>query len=171
MARSLDADRPEGYEGRLFLVAFDLPAESSFWPPAEVERLWVAKTPVKFEVSVLNSPFFVRGIAYGDVIRVRADHDRRELVFEEFVRESGNSTVRLISMSSLYSDELESIVRAAGCSWNVGGLESYAVVNIPPEVNYEPLRRRLLEMKQANRVGIQESAISSIHRSQLSEFP
>ncbi|WP_371797140.1 DUF4265 domain-containing protein [Streptomyces sp. NBC_01718] len=48
------------------------------------------------EVQVRNTPFYVKGIAVGDIVRVRADHERREFVFEEFVSESGHSTVRII---------------------------------------------------------------------------
>jgi hypothetical protein len=169
--RSLDADRPEVENGRPFLVAFDLPAESNSWPPVEIERLWVAKTRVKFEPEVLNTPFFVKGIALGDTIRVRADHDRRELVFEELITESGNSTIRLIPMEASIMSHVTSVIEGAGCSWYTSRFESYVAVNIPAAVSYAPLRAKLFEMNSKGMLGIQESAISTLHRGQFSKFP
>ncbi|MFD6093045.1 DUF4265 domain-containing protein [Oerskovia sp. NPDC060338] len=42
-----------------------------------VERLWTEKS-ARLEVRVLNVPFYVRGISFGDVVRIRPDHERRE---------------------------------------------------------------------------------------------
>ncbi|WPO74131.1 DUF4265 domain-containing protein [Streptomyces sp. KN37] len=70
--------------------------ETAHWARASAERLWTGKTSVKIEVQVRNTPFYVKGVAFGDVVRVRADRERRELVFEEFISESGHSAVRII---------------------------------------------------------------------------
>src|SRR5436190_17668608 len=81
-----------------FLVAFDLPRERPDWPPIEAERLWGEKTPTKFEIRVQETPFFIREVAMGDLVRVRPDNERRELVFESYTAESGHSTIRLVMM-------------------------------------------------------------------------
>ncbi|MFF4709309.1 DUF4265 domain-containing protein [Streptomyces sp. NPDC001288] len=159
-------------EGRkLFKVAFDLPEEASDWPPVSVERLWGEKTDVRFEIRVVNTPFFVRGIAYGDLIRVVPDHDRRELVFDSFTAESGHSTIRVVVMDAGARGDIEAVILAAGCSWELGQSDSLLAVDIPLAVDYKILRQRLLEMKEAGRLGLQESAISTVHRGQLPSFP
>ena len=76
-------------------VAFDLKPEAPNWPPVPVERLWGERTAVDFEMRLLNVPFFARGVAYGDLARVRPDQDRHELVFERLNSESGHSTLRI----------------------------------------------------------------------------
>ncbi|MEU0482251.1 DUF4265 domain-containing protein [Streptosporangium sp. NPDC006013] len=166
-----EARHPTGSKERLFKVAFDLPEEASEWPPVSTERLWTEKTDIKFEARVLNTPFFVRGISWGDVIRVRADHARRELVFEEFMAESGHSTAHIILMDLSIQKMIEDTFATAGCSWETSGIESYMAIDIPPATHYGDLRGQLLEMKGSKLIGVQESAISRLHRGQLSEFP
>lgn len=109
----------------LFKVAFDLAVERADWPPVSTERLWGEKTGVKFEVRVVSVPFFARGIAYGDLVRVRPDHERRELVFEEFTAESGHSTVRVVVMDASAGGGVETRLRAAGLrppGWAAGSV-------------------------------------------------
>jgi hypothetical protein len=92
-----NSDPPRSADGsRLFKVAFDLDLERPAWPPVSTERLWGEKTGVKFEIRIINTPFFVRGIAFGDFIRIRPDNERRELVFEGLTAESGHSAIRII---------------------------------------------------------------------------
>ncbi|MEU6505505.1 DUF4265 domain-containing protein [Streptomyces sp. NPDC046942] len=156
----------------MFKVAFDLESEGSDWPPVSVERLWGEKTKVKYEIRLLNTPFFARGVAYGDLIQVRPDHERRELVFEKFTSESGHSTVRIILIDSEARGGIESKLREAGCSWE--SAEQFApllAVNIPPEVEYRELREWLCARVSEGIVDLQESAISSHHRAQLPRFP
>jgi Domain of unknown function (DUF4265) len=165
--------RPTSAGGaKMFKVAFDLQPERPNWPPVSVERLWGEKTAVKFEIRVVNTPFFARGVAYGDLVQVRADHERRELVFEKFTSESGHSTVRIILMGAGARDEVESKLGEAGCSWE--GAEQFAsllAVDVPPAVDYRPLRDWLRARAGDGTIEFQESAISSNHRAQLPSFP
>lgn len=88
-----DASSPDE---RLFQVVFDLPEEGAIWPPVTPERLWAAKTQEKLHLAVRNTPFYVKGITYGDLILVCPDNERREIVFDRLVSESGHSTVRVL---------------------------------------------------------------------------
>jgi Domain of unknown function (DUF4265) len=126
---------------------------------------------VKFEIRVANAPFFVRGISFGDLIRVRPAHDRRELVFESFTAESGHSTVRLIEMKSGGRELAAALIRNAGCSFETSESTAYIAIDIPSESDYGRLRADLLKLKEDGFIGIQESAISKIHRRQLPELP
>ncbi|MFF5483448.1 DUF4265 domain-containing protein [Streptomyces sp. NPDC012935] len=166
---SESSERPVSASGaKLFKVAFDLEAEHADWPPVSVERLWGEKTDVRSEIKVVNTPFFVRGIAYGDLIRVRPDHERRELVFESFTLESGHSTIRVVFLRSGLRESVERRLRDAGCSWETaGGFENLLAVDIAPTINYGELRQWLAERVDSGDLEFQESAISAIHRSQL----
>ncbi|MEU3531178.1 MULTISPECIES: DUF4265 domain-containing protein [Streptomyces] len=165
--------RPVSPNGaKMFKVAFDLDLERADWPPVSVERLWGEKTEVKYEIRVVNTPFFARGIAFGDLIRVRPDNERRELVFESFTSESGHSTIRVIFLEEGERESVEEKFRAIGCNLSSShGFASLIAVDIPPSVNYEELRQWLLRKVESEVIEIQESAISAIHRRQLTNFP
>ena len=156
---------------KLFRAAFDLEAEDENWPPVLVERLWGEKTEVKYELRIVNTPFFVRGIAFGDLVRVRPDHERRELVFDSFTSESGHSAALLVFLKEEKRVEIESRLRELGCS--VGTLEGFGnliSVDVLPDVDYGELRMWLDAQSAAGEIGIRENAISELHRRQLPEF-
>ena len=58
----------------------------------EVESLWARAVPEGYEVD--NIPFYVLGLACGDVVSTRQDSDG-DLWVKAVVRKSGNSNVRL----------------------------------------------------------------------------
>ncbi|WP_276209737.1 DUF4265 domain-containing protein [Amycolatopsis vastitatis] len=167
MSESSDAPRSADDSG-LLKVAFDLEPERSGWPPVSVERLWGEKTDVRMEIRLVNTPFFARGIAFGDLVRVRPDHERRELVFEEFTAESGHSAIRIVFIGDAERPAVEARLCEAGCSWeSAGQFGSLVAVDIPPTVDYGELRSWLVGKVDAGSVEIQESALSQVHRRQL----
>jgi hypothetical protein len=156
----------------LFKIAFDLASERPAWPPVSVERLWGEKTDVRSEIRIVNTPFFARGIAFGDLIRVRPDHERRELVFEAFTAESGHSTIRIVFIRSAERAAVEARLTEAGCSWELATqFNSLMAVDVPPEVDYCALRGWILGQVDSGAIEIQESAISLLHKGQLPAFP
>jgi hypothetical protein len=166
-------ERPASASGaKLFKVAFGLDSESANWPPVSVERLWGEKTSGRLEIRIVNTPFFARGISFGDLIQVRPDNDRRELVFEEFTQESGHSMIRIIFLKQEGRGGVESRLRDAGCSWELAhSLPNYMAVDVPPAVDYGELREWLVGQVRSGEIEIQESVISINHRRQVPEFP
>ncbi|MFC4069759.1 DUF4265 domain-containing protein [Actinoplanes subglobosus] len=79
-------------------VHFDLPRDGDDWPPVEVESLW-ADTVRDGVVRLTNVPWFVRGVASGDLIRVEADADG-VLWAAEHLEWSGNCTIRVVPFGS-----------------------------------------------------------------------
>ncbi|MEU2082738.1 DUF4265 domain-containing protein [Streptomyces albus] len=158
---------PTGKPERLYKVAFDLPDETADWAPASSERLWTGKTSVQMEVQVRNTPFYVKGIAFGDIVRVRADHGRRELVFEEFVSESGHSTVRVIIKDDDARAVMDSLLRSCVCSWEIDTTGCLWAIDVPPHVDYSAMRAALLRVADEGGIGIEESALARAHRDGL----
>lgn len=158
-------------EERLFQVVFDLPEESPHWPLVRHERLWAAKTQVKLHLALRNAPFYCRGVAYGDVILVRPDDDRREIVFDRFVSESGHSAVQLLIDSPEFRGELDRILSRFNVTWETANNDTYYAVDIKPETNYATLRSELISAKKHGDIGVRESAISHHHQAQLPSFP
>ncbi|MFE7076952.1 DUF4265 domain-containing protein [Streptomyces sp. NPDC057620] len=157
---SVPKDEPE----RLYKIAFDLPDEIADWARASSERLWSGKTMVRMEVRVRNTPFYVKGISFGDTVRVRADHDRRELVFDEFVSEGGHSTVRIIIKDDGATDAANAVLRSFECSWEVDPTGHLWAIDVPPHVDYSSLRADLLRIAGEGKIGIEEGALARAHR-------
>ncbi|MCP9620805.1 DUF4265 domain-containing protein [Nocardia otitidiscaviarum] len=80
--------------GELVKVVFRLPQDEGGWPPAGAESMWANRRNGDC-VELNNIPFFVRGFASGDVVRVAADDDG-VLWVEEVVEYSDNCTIRII---------------------------------------------------------------------------
>jgi hypothetical protein len=155
-----------------YKIAFDLEKESQSWPPVAVERLWAERTDVRFRFRVANIPFFVRGIACCDLVVALPDDDRREFVFSELGSESGHSALRIVIMDPLAQGDVEAKLRNAGCSWETATqFKSLIAVDVPSEVEYSALRKWFIERTDSGVLELQESAISSIHRSQVPDFP
>jgi hypothetical protein len=155
-----------------FEVAFDLKTEAPNWPPVAVERLWGEKTAVDSELRLLNVPFFARGVAYGDLVHVRPDHDRRELVFERLNGESGHSTIRITLLDKHARREVQDRLREAGCSWETASqFASLLAVDVPADADYRALRDWLQARAGAGTLQFQESAISALHLEQVPNFP
>ena len=156
---SVSESKPE----RLYKVAFDLPEETVDWIHVSTERLWVGKTSVKMEVQVRNTPFYVKGVAFEDIVRVRADHERREFVFEEFLSESGHSTVRIIIKDDDAGGMVESMLHRFDCSWEIDTTGRLWAIDIPPHVDYASMRMDLSRIVGEGKIGIEESALSKGH--------
>jgi hypothetical protein len=74
-------------------IQFELEPDEDGWPPVRSEGLWAVPVgPETFRVD--NTPWFVCGIACGDVVRAEFRHG--EWWFAEVVRRSGNGTIRII---------------------------------------------------------------------------
>ncbi|TDD61355.1 DUF4265 domain-containing protein [Kribbella antibiotica] len=152
-------DRPE----KLFKVSFDLPPESIDWPPVAVETLWAAKTGRKLELEVRNTPFYVNGIAFGDIIRVTPDDERREIIFEERLAASGNSTIRILIKNDTFESLIETALKDFGCDWEMESSGRLWAVNVPAEADYPTLREILGAQVDKDGIAVAEAAVSEAH--------
>jgi Domain of unknown function (DUF4265) len=150
---------------RLFQLVFDLPTESPTWPPVSSERVWGAKTAVKFQLAVRNIPFFVRGVALGDVVRAHPDHERQEIVFDEVVTESGHSVFHLLIRDADQQPAVEEQLRRLGLAWEAAADPQYLAVDVRPDQDWMAVREALQRLLDAETIFLQEGTISSHHRS------
>ncbi|MET7783621.1 DUF4265 domain-containing protein [Streptomyces sp. NPDC005388] len=141
--------------------------ETADWARASSERLWTGKTSVQMEVQVRNTPFYVKGVAFGDIVRVRADHERREFVFEEFVSEAGHSAVRVIIKDDDARDMVDALLRSFECSWEIDATGYLWAIDVPPRVDYASMRTALLGVAEEGKIGIEEGALARTHRDRL----
>ncbi|MFF2217558.1 DUF4265 domain-containing protein [Streptomyces antibioticus] len=77
-------------------VHFRVEIDEDGWPPTSVETLWVVDLG-DGTARLDNTPWFVRGVASGDIIRVQQDGDG-VLWAGETVWASQNCTIRMVGL-------------------------------------------------------------------------
>ncbi|MFE7168645.1 DUF4265 domain-containing protein [Streptomyces sp. NPDC057616] len=116
------------------------------WPPASVESMWAVDLG-DGTVRLDNTPWFVRGVAGGDIISVEPD-DEGVLWAGETVEPSQNCTIRLIVLKDDGSAAArQSVLEAFHRLGTTGeGIEQFRMValDVPPEADL-PKIRALLE--------------------------
>ncbi|MEW2134789.1 DUF4265 domain-containing protein [Streptomyces sp. NPDC005435] len=125
-------------------VHFRLEVEDD-WPPAGVESLWGVDLG-DGSVRLANVPWFVRGVACGDVVAVEADEEGVRWG-GEVVRRSENCTVRLIVFrdggSGAARQSVIDAFRELGADGE--GIERFGMValDVPPAADLAGIQRLL----------------------------
>ncbi|WP_329430898.1 DUF4265 domain-containing protein [Streptosporangium sp. NBC_01495] len=128
-------------------VVFELQQDDDGWPPAGSERLWAIPVgPGRARLD--NIPFFVRGVACGDVVRIETDAEG-VVWAKEVVEFSGNCTIRVVpDDSGDLEGDLENVLGLfAPLGIEGEGLEQFGLValNIPPTANLAGAKQLLSE--------------------------
>jgi hypothetical protein len=137
----------KGTADRFVKVVFEVPRDDDGWPPVAREGLWAV--PVTSDtVRLHNSPWFVRGVANGDLIRVRKDEDG-QLWADERLEWSGTCTIRVVPFRKGPLDGSRQRVLDAFAPLGVNGegVEQYGIValDVPPDVDLAAVKRLLYE--------------------------
>jgi len=137
----------KGTADRFVKVVFEVPRDDDGWPPVAREGLWAV--PVTSDtVRLHNSPWFVRGVANGDLIRVRKDEDG-QLWADERLEWSGTCTIRVVPFRKGPLDGSRQRVLDAFAPLGVNGegVEQYGIValDVPPDVDLAAVKRLLRE--------------------------
>ncbi|MER7770596.1 DUF4265 domain-containing protein [Kitasatospora sp. NPDC096140] len=126
-------------------VHFRMEIDEDGWPPVGVESLWAVDLG-DGTVRLDNTPWFVRGIASGDVIRVDVDDDGLRWAGET-VHPSENCTIRLIvrkdgGSAAARQTVLETFHRLGTTG---EGIEQFGMValKVPPEADIQQIRKLL----------------------------
>lgn len=131
-------------------IHFPMDVDEDGWPPASVESLWAVDLG-DGTARLDNTPWFVRGIASGDVITVEIDSEGLSWAGET-VRPSEHCTIRLIVLRDGGSAAArQSVLETFHELGTTGeGIEQYGMValDVPPQADL-PRIRRLLEHGEA----------------------
>ncbi|MFJ6101589.1 DUF4265 domain-containing protein [Streptomyces sp. NPDC092359] len=132
-------------------VHFLMEVDDGGWPPASVESLWAVDLG-DGTVRLDNTPWFVRGVASGDVIRVNVDDDGLRWAGET-VHPSDNCTIRLIVLKDGGSAAArQTVLETFHQLGTTGeGIERFGMValDVPPEADIQRIQT-LLEHGEAN---------------------
>ncbi|MFE4696836.1 DUF4265 domain-containing protein [Streptomyces sp. NPDC056738] len=144
-------------------VHFQLEVDEDGWPPASVESLWAVDLG-DGTVRLDNTPWFVRGVASGDVVRVDADDDGLHWAVET-VHPSENCTIRLIVLKDGRSAAARQAVldtfHRLGTTGE--GIEQFGMValKVPPDADIQRIQTLLKQGEAEGRWEWEEGCVTA----------
>lgn len=120
------------------------------------EMIWTRPKGLFYEID--NIPFYVRGIALGDIITVTSKNG--EYCFKKLETESGNSTIRVLFYNLEYINEVMKYLEDNGCTWEGSNIKNLFAVNVPLKVNYTLLSSYLDGFMNQNILEYEEGCIA-----------
>ncbi|MFI9507452.1 DUF4265 domain-containing protein [Nocardia sp. NPDC052566] len=147
-------------------VVFELPRADSEWPPVGTESMWAMRREGD-RAELNNIPFFVRGYASGDVVRVEADGEG-VLWVREAVEYSDNCTIRIIPVGGDGSSEARQAVLDAFTPLGVEGegLARFNLValHVPAGVDIRAVKQLVIQGAEAGRWHYEEGCVTDAWR-------
>lgn len=121
-------------------IAVTLVKDEDGYPPFDSEDLW--STPVgEGHYRIESIPLFARGIAWGDIVSGVSEED--ELRFQEVVKPSGHSTVRLMVADEAEVSEILEHFESRGCTGQNTFMPKLIALDVPPSVSMDDLKQEL----------------------------
>ena len=141
-------------------VHFKLEQDEDGYPPTDSEFLWCIPTERGTYV-VDNIPFFARDISLGDEISARKKGTI--LQFSQLVRQSSNTTVRVLIKKMEALEMIRERLEALGCGTELMQDMLLIAVTIPPEAPIAETLSFLDGQAEQGNIGIEESAVRYQH--------
>ena len=110
-------------------VHFPLEIDEDNFPPINVESLNAFQRN-NGEIRLDNTPFFITGVALGDVVRCTVDSSTNGVWFEKVISESGNKALSIIFLETHCKDDVYLQLKKFGCYCEYGefdGMDMLAV--------------------------------------------
>lgn len=136
-------------------IAFTLDVEDGY-PPISVEQLNAKEiAPGQFEL--LNSPFFINEVAYGDVVAVDVGESGR-LVFKSCLNQSTFKAISIIIIDSKMDVAIMDLLRGKDCVIEYGefGALRMVAVGIPESADYVDIKKSLDDYEKAGMLSYAE---------------
>jgi hypothetical protein len=137
-------------------VKFDLQVEDGFPPICAETLIGVLERPNVVRID--NTPFFVEGVALGDI--VLCSGTAPEFNYENLQKTSGNKAIAIIFIQSC-EEEIYQSLRSRGCYCEFGEFPEFDMLAacVPVDVDYNPIRAKLLEYQKAGKLSLAELCI------------
>ena len=136
-------------------IEFRLQIEDGY-PPISVESL-NARQVESGQFEILNTPFFVKNVAYGDRVTAIQQQDGR-LIFEACTVYSGFKAISIILLDESLDVGVLDLLRGLHCVIEYGefGDLRMVAVAVPPSVDYTPIRHSLDEYERLGKLSYAE---------------
>lgn len=139
-------------------VVFELPEEQEGYPPVGSERLWAVPQSEGNSFRVDNIPFYARGVSSGDVVRATLNQEG-ELIFQEVVKPSGNSTFRLYVFDRAQVQQIRDDLRAMGCPSELSDIPNLIAVEVPASQPIDQFLDYIVQADETGSLEYQEAAL------------
>ncbi|MEO7310564.1 MAG: DUF4265 domain-containing protein [Chitinophagaceae bacterium] len=128
-----------------------------------VETMWAAVVDAdKGHYQIKNTPFYA-SIAFEDIVFAEYDETEGMLTYRDTFEFSGNSTIQVVMMSkAIAMNDVMQLFNEMGCGFE-GFSESYFVLNIPADKDYQPIKRKLSELQDQGVIDYAEPVLSDQH--------
>ena len=115
------------------------------WPPVGSESVWCDEIDGGYKL--LNAPFFINGLAAGDVFSAEIDKVNQHVFDFTVIKHSVHSLVWLMNMSESNLDSGLAELRQIGC--NTEGFSKFDLysVDVPPTVELSKLDKILSHLE------------------------
>jgi hypothetical protein len=140
--------------GDLVKVHFRLTQDADGYPPVAVESVWAQPTTSAGEYVLDNIPFFASEATIGDVVLVREQGG--DLWFDEVVRDSNNSLVRVVFFDHSCVQDVNQRLIDLGCSTEYIKVHNLLAVSIPDRVSLQDVQAYLQSEAGAGRLDYEE---------------
>lgn len=129
-----------------------------------VETLWaeiIDKEKGIYKID--NIPFYGPEFSSGDIVFAEFDNYEERLTFRNVIEYSGNSTIQVIILDENQDiEKLREEFNNMNCE-SEGTGTGYFVMEIPFEINYNPIFKKLSELEAKKIISFAEPQISEKH--------
>ena len=140
---------------------------STIFDEQMVETVWADKVdPEKGIYKIDNIPFYIPLIASEDIVFAEFDENEQMLTYRETVEDSGRTVVQVVIMDkTIETNNIRDIFYKLGCESEKAN-EGYFSMEIPKDLNYEPIKKELDRMENAEIISYAEPKISNKHQAE-----
>jgi Domain of unknown function (DUF4265) len=103
------------------------------WPPVSSEGVWCERENGNYKL--VNSPFFISGVAYGDVFEATPDEVNEQIFEFKVVKESGHSVVWMLNNKHIDVLNFIDAVKNLGCKVEEFQEFSLYSIDVPPNID------------------------------------
>jgi len=128
-----------------------------------VETMWAEIVDAeKGLYKLANIPFYA-SVSCDDIVYAEYDEDEERLTYRKTVEHSGNSTIQVIVFGeNLVTNDLRNIFNSLGCVSEKFN-EGYFVMEVPPSIDYKPIREKLMELEAKEMISYAEPNLAKSH--------
>ncbi|NME72760.1 DUF4265 domain-containing protein [Flammeovirga aprica] len=122
-----------------------------------IESVWAEKEGDHYRID--NIPFYASNIALGDLVSVEYDSEEDALYFEDFIKVSGNSVIRIIFFKLELKDKICNALEQMGCLWEGSDKQSLISVSIGKDLDYDDIMNYIKNQFSLGNIDYEEACI------------
>jgi hypothetical protein len=128
-----------------------------------IETIWAEIVdPKKGLYKLANIPFYA-SVSCDDIVYAEYDVDEEMLTYRKTVKHSGNSTIQVIvTGKNVAANDLRETFNCLGCESEKLN-DSYFVIEIPENLDYKPIREKLAELEDQEKISYAEPNLAQNH--------